>query len=172
MSIMRLAKTNFMSWKATENFFECPEVILVTWENSLFELTDPVSSKREESQVTRMTSGPSKKISVASHDMKFVFASLLMIISMSQSKRDGRTTLGWDSMDGNASKWCFFLIYSIPLNFKSSLRPCRVVPTSAIATWGCAFEILWLGPSKNIYIVGGLRYERYATGTFLNFSNS
>ena len=64
--------------------------------------------KREYFQVTRMTSGPSKKISVASHDMKFVFASLLMIISTSQSKRDGRTTLRWDSMDGNVSRWCFF----------------------------------------------------------------
>ena len=37
--------------------------------------------------------GPSKKFSVTSHDMKFDFASFLMIISIFQSKRGGHTTL-------------------------------------------------------------------------------
>ena len=60
--------------------------------------------------------------------------------------------------------------YSIPLNFESSLRSCRVAPTSPIATLDGAFESLRLVPSKNIYIVGSLRYQRYATGTILNYS--
>ena len=36
---------------------------------------------------------PSPHVSMASHDMKFVFVSFLIIISISQSKRSGRTTL-------------------------------------------------------------------------------
>ena len=51
------------------------------------------------------TSVPSKKFSVASHDMKVVFASFLMIISISQSKKGGRTTLRSDSMGAKVSKW-------------------------------------------------------------------
>ena len=72
----------------------------------------PVTSKREFSQVTRVTLRSSKKISVASHDMKFVFASFLTIISISQSKRDGRTTRRSDSMVGNASKWWFLKFHA------------------------------------------------------------
>ena len=68
----------------------------------------PVTSKREFSQVTRVTLRSSKKFSVASHDMKFVFASFLMIISISQSKRGGRTTLRSDSIGAKVSKWSFF----------------------------------------------------------------
>ena len=70
------------------------------------------TQKREFSQVTRMTSGPSKKFSVASHDMKFVFASFLTIISISQSKRGGRTTRRSDFMVGNASKWRFLKFHA------------------------------------------------------------
>ena len=40
MIVRKLAKTNFMSWEATENFLEGPEVTLVTSENSLFEITE------------------------------------------------------------------------------------------------------------------------------------
>ena len=65
----------------------------------------PVTSKREFLKVTTATSESSKKFSVASHDMKFVFTSSLMIISISKSKRDGRTTLRSDSIGGKARKW-------------------------------------------------------------------
>ena len=68
----------------------------------------PVTSKREFYNVTTVTSEPSKKFSVASHDMKFMFPSFLMIISISQSKRGGRTTLRSDSMGAKVSKWSFF----------------------------------------------------------------
>ena len=54
------------------------------------------------------TSEPSKKFSVAFHDMKFMFESFLMIISISQSKRGGRTTLRSDSMGAKVSKCSFF----------------------------------------------------------------
>ena len=40
----------------------------------------------------------------ASRDMKFMFVSFVTIISDSQNKRDGRTTLRSDSMGGKASK--------------------------------------------------------------------
>ena len=66
-----------------------------------------VTSKREFSQVTTATSGPSKKFSMASHDMKFVFVSFLMIIPISQSKRGSRTTLHSDSTGAITSKWRF-----------------------------------------------------------------
>ena len=95
---------------AVETFLEDLEVTVVTKENSFSEFTGkgrpyPPASKREFSQVTRVTLRSSKKFSVASHDMKFVFARVLMIISISQSKQDGRTTRRSDSMVGNASKW-------------------------------------------------------------------
>ena len=67
----------------------------------------PVTSKREFSQVTRVTSRCSKKFSAASHNMNFVFASFFMIISISQSRRGGRTMLNSDSTGGNVSKWWF-----------------------------------------------------------------
>ena len=63
------------------------------------------SSGRRFSLVTTATSGPSKTFSVAFLDIKFVFANFLMIISISQSKRDGRTTLRPDSTGGYESKW-------------------------------------------------------------------
>ena len=63
------------------------------------------SSERGFSPVTTATSGLSETFSVAFHDIKFVFASFLMIISISQSRPDGRTTLRSDSMSGNARKW-------------------------------------------------------------------
>ena len=82
----------------------------------LLHLTLPwqVSSKREFSQVTRLTLGPSKKFSVTSHDMKFICASFLMIISISQSKRGGRTTLRSDSIGAKVSKWSFFKNHAQP----------------------------------------------------------
>ena len=67
-----------------------------------------MTSKRELHIMATATSKPSKKFSVASHDMKFVFASFLMIISISQSKRGGRTTLRSDSIGAKVSKWSFF----------------------------------------------------------------
>ena len=108
--MIKVAKTNFMSWEAVEKNLDDLEVTVVTTENSLSEFTGmgrpyPTASKREFSQVTRVTLGSSKKFSVASYDMKFVFARILMIISISQSKRDGRTTRRSDSMVANASKW-------------------------------------------------------------------
>ena len=66
-----------------------------------------VTSKREFHNVATVTSEPSKKFSVASHDMKFVFASFLRIISISQNNRGGSTTLRSDSMGGKVSKWSF-----------------------------------------------------------------
>ena len=80
------------------NFLKGSEVSVVIWENSLLEVnkkgrTSPLTSKREFSQMTTVTSGPSKIFSVASHDMKFIFASFFMIISIFQSKQDDRTTL-------------------------------------------------------------------------------
>ena len=71
-----------------------------------------VTSKREFSQVTRVILRSSKKFSVASHDMKFVFASFLTIISISQSKRGGRRTRRSDSMVANASKWWFLKFHA------------------------------------------------------------
>ena len=70
--------------------------------------TPPGDFKKRVSQSNDGTSKPSKKISVASHHMKFVFASFLMIIAISQSKRGGRTTLRSDSMGAKGSKWSFF----------------------------------------------------------------
>ena len=110
MIIIKVAKTNFMSWEAVEKILDDLEVTVVTKENSLSEFTGkgrpyPTASKREFSQVTRVTLGSSKQISVVSHDMKFVFARVLMIISISQSKRGGRRTRRSDSMVANASKW-------------------------------------------------------------------
>ena len=58
--------------------------------------------------MTAATSGPFKKFSVVSHDMKFVFAILFMIISISQSKSSGYTMLRSYSTSGNACKWRFF----------------------------------------------------------------
>ena len=58
--------------------------------------TLPGDLKKRISKVTTATSGPSENFSVDSYDMKFVFASLLMIISISQSKRGGLTTLRSD----------------------------------------------------------------------------
>ena len=109
MIMIKVAKTNFMSWEAVEKILDDLEVTVVTKENSPSEFTGmgrpyPTASKREFSQVTRVTLRSSKKISVASHDMKFVFARVLMIIPVSQSKRDGRTTRRSDSMVANASK--------------------------------------------------------------------
>jgi len=46
-----------------------------------------------------------KIISVASHDMKLVFASFCKIISISQSKHGGLTTPISDSIVINASRW-------------------------------------------------------------------
>ena len=117
MIIIKLVKTNFMSWAAVETFLDDPKVTVVTKENSLSESTGkglpyPTASKKEFSQVTRVTLGSSKKFSVASHDMKFVFASLLMIISISQSQLDGRTTLTSDSMVVKASKWSFLKFHT------------------------------------------------------------
>ena len=68
----------------------------------------PNDLKGRVSQVTTVTSGPSKKFSVGIHDMKYIFAGLLMIISISQSKRGDHTTLRTDSKAINASKWWFF----------------------------------------------------------------
>ena len=99
--------------------------IWISWDPTLFRYSTPIvyfggggsilyptASKREFSQVTRVTLGSSKKFSVASHDMKFVFASFLTIISISQSKRGGRTTRRSDSMVGNASKWWFLKFHA------------------------------------------------------------
>ena len=105
MIMRKLAKTNFMSWKATHNFLEGSEVAVATFYTPQTLLLPLVTSKREFSQVTRVTLESSRKFSVASHDMKFVFASFLTIISISQSKQGGRTTRRSDSMVGNASKW-------------------------------------------------------------------
>ena len=106
MIMIKVAKTNFMSWEAVEKILDDLEVTVVTKENSLSEFTGmgrpyPTASKREFSQVTRVTLRSSKKFSLASHDMKFVFARVLMIISIFQSKRSGRTTLRSDTMLGN-----------------------------------------------------------------------
>jgi len=67
-----------------------------------------VTSKREFSQVATVTSEAYKKFSVTSHDMKYVCTTFLMIISVFQSKRGGRTMLTSDSTSGNVSKWWFF----------------------------------------------------------------
>ena len=67
-----------------------------------------MTSKREFSQVTTVTSGPSKKFSVGFYEMKYIFAGLLMIISISQSKRNDHTTLRSDPTVINVSKWWFF----------------------------------------------------------------
>ena len=63
------------------------------------------SSERGFSPVTTATSGLSETFSVAFHDIKFVFASFIMIISISQSQRGGRTTSRSDYTGGYESKW-------------------------------------------------------------------
>ena len=98
MILRKLAKPNFMSWEAVEKMLGGLEVTVVTKENSLSEFTGkgrpyPTASKREFSQVTSVILGSSKKISVASHDMKFAFATFVMIISIFQGKQSCRTTL-------------------------------------------------------------------------------
>ena len=110
MIMIKVVKTNFMSWQAVEKILDDLEVTVVTKENSLSEFTGmgrpyPTASKREFSQVTRVTLRSSKKFSAASHNMNFVFASFIMIISNSQSRRGGRTILNSDSTGGNVSKW-------------------------------------------------------------------
>ena len=113
MIMRELAKTSFMSWETTENLLESFEVVVITRETLFLSSLAKVkyiqlhlrTSKREFSQVTIATSGPSKKFSVAFHDMKYVFARFLMIIPISQSKRGGRTTLRSDSTGGYESKW-------------------------------------------------------------------
>ena len=109
MIMIKVATTNFMSWEAVEKILDDLEVTVVTKENSLSEFTGkgrhyPTASKREFSQVTRVTSRSSKKFSAASHNMNFDFASFFMIISISQSRRGGRTMLNSDSTGGNVSK--------------------------------------------------------------------
>ena len=93
MIIRTLAKTNFMSWEATENFLEGPEVILVTNRVTLPYFPLASEFKKRVFSSNENDFGALQKNSVAFHDMKFVFASFLTIISISQSKRDGRTTL-------------------------------------------------------------------------------
>ena len=105
MIMRKAANTNFMSWETTENFLEGSEVAVATFCTPQTLLLPLVTSKREFHKVATATSKPSKKFSVASHDMKFVFASFLMIISISQSKRGGRTTLRSDSIGAKVSKW-------------------------------------------------------------------
>ena len=78
------------------------------------------TSKRGFHKVTTVTSGPSKKFSVGFYNMEFIFASILMIISIFQSKRRGRTTLRTDSTVANARKWWFFQVYTN--NFGTSIR--------------------------------------------------
>ena len=99
-----------------------------------------VTSKREFSQVTTATSGPSKTFSMASHDMKFVFVSFLMIIPISQSKRSSRTTLHSDSTGTITSKWRFlkFLYHEYILPYARYSK--REFSQVTIAT---------SGPSKN-----------------------
>ena len=87
MILRKLANTNVMSWEATENFLEGSEVAVATFCTIQTLLLPLVTSKREFHKVATATSEPSKKFSVASHDMKFVFASFLMIISITKSKR-------------------------------------------------------------------------------------
>ena len=67
-----------------------------------------VTSKREFFELLTVTSGPSKKFSIGIHDIKYIIASLLMFISILQSKRNDHTTLRSDSIPINASKWRFF----------------------------------------------------------------
>ena len=108
MIMRKLSNTNFMSWKATENFLELSEVTFATFSTPQTLLLPLMTSKRELHIMATAISERSKKFSVASHDMKFVFASFLMIISISQSKQGGRTTLRSDSMGAKVSKWSFF----------------------------------------------------------------
>ena len=108
MIMKNLANTNFMSWETTEIFLDGSEVAVATFCTPQTLLLPMVNSKGELHKVATATLEPSKKFSVASHDMKFVFASFLMIISISQSKRGGRTTLRSDSMGAKVSKWSFF----------------------------------------------------------------
>ena len=65
MIMIKDAKTNFMSWEAVEKILDDHEVAVVTKENSLSEFTGigrlyPTASKREFSQVTRVTLESSK----------------------------------------------------------------------------------------------------------------
>ena len=106
--------------------------------NSLAKV-DPTQRLQKESFLNwlRVTLGSSNKISVASHDLKFAFATFLMIIFISQSKRGGRTTLRTDSMVASASKWWFFQVYT---QF-STQRPQK----ESFTKW-----LQWLqGPVKN-----------------------
>ena len=95
-----------------------------------------MTSKRELHRVPIVTSGPSKKISMASHDMKFVFVSFLMIIPISQSKRGSRTTLHSDSTGAITSKWRFlkFLYHEYILPYARYSK--RVFSQVTIATSG------------------------------------
>ena len=108
MIMRKAANTNFISWETTEKFLEGSEVAVTTFCTPQTLLLPVVTSKREFHKVVTATSEPSKKFSVASHDMKFVFASFLMIISISQIKRGGCTLLRSDSMGAKVSKWSFF----------------------------------------------------------------
>ena len=85
MIIGNLANIIFMSWIVTENFLEGYEVAVAIFCTPQTLLLPLVTSKREFHKVATATSKPSKKFSVASHDMKYVFASFLVIISISQS---------------------------------------------------------------------------------------
>ena len=136
--------------------------------------------------MTTVTSGPSKKCSVGFYDMKFIFASILMIIFIFQSKRGGRTTLRTDSMVANASKWWFFQVYT---QF-STWRPQKESFTKWLQwlqgpvknflwlfmTWNLCLEAcLWsyLSPKANGMIVRRLdqilRADTKANGDFWKF---
>ena len=79
-----------------------------------------MTSKREFHRVSTATLGPSKNFSKAYHTMKLVFVSFLMIISIFQNKRGGRTMLRTDSKGANTSKWRFLKFhyhgYILPLS--------------------------------------------------------
>jgi len=104
MFMMKLANINFMWWDAIEIFLEGHEIAVISWKNSPFEVTTVVTSKGEFFQVMTAISGASKKVSMASHQIKFMFTSFIMNISICQSKWGTRTTLNLDSTGAITSK--------------------------------------------------------------------
>ena len=76
-------KHKFHVMGSYRNFLELSEVTFATFSTPQTLLLPLMTSKRELHKVATAISERSKKFSVASHDMKFVFASCLIIISIS-----------------------------------------------------------------------------------------
>ena len=118
MIIRGLAKTNFLSETWGDGVFL--KFIITTTSNPY-----QPTQKREFSQVTRMTSGPSKKFSVASHDMNlFLQASLRSYLSPRANGVVVRHVdkILWSETQASGDFWNFMLTEPSSTNYLKSRK--------------------------------------------------